>query len=130
MPLKQRYGDRYKAGDTPWDVGRPDFNLIEVVTGHPVPPCKALDVGCGTGDNTIWLAVHGFSAIGTDFTEMAIDQARKKSRGRRRGLPVPGRETSWNPRSRAGPLTSCSTAGLFHSFRSADDRATFVGARG
>ena len=49
MPLKQRFSDRCKSGNTPGDVGRPDFNLIEVVTGHPVPPGKAPDVGCGTG---------------------------------------------------------------------------------
>jgi hypothetical protein len=29
--------DRYKrSGDTPWDIGQPDFNLIEVVTKKPV----------------------------------------------------------------------------------------------
>ena len=66
-----RYRERYKAGQTPLDVGRPDFNLIEVVTRHPVPPGKAMDIGCGTGDNALWLARNGFQVTGTDTAEIA-----------------------------------------------------------
>ena len=36
MTVEDRYPERYKSGDTPWDVGQPDFNLIEVVTKKPV----------------------------------------------------------------------------------------------
>lgn len=49
MTVDERYRERYKAGQ----VGRPDFNLIEVVPRHPVPPGKALDICCGTGDNAL-----------------------------------------------------------------------------
>ena len=30
MTIKERYKDRYRSGNTPWDIGQPDFNLIEV----------------------------------------------------------------------------------------------------
>ena len=36
MTVEERYRERYKSGDTPWDVGQPDFNLIEVVTKKPI----------------------------------------------------------------------------------------------
>lgn len=29
MTVEERYRERYQSGDTPWDVGRPDFNLEE-----------------------------------------------------------------------------------------------------
>lgn len=53
--IEERYKKRYKEGNTPWDIGRPDSNLIQTVTAMDIKPCKALDIGCGTGDNTIWL---------------------------------------------------------------------------
>jgi 2-polyprenyl-3-methyl-5-hydroxy-6-metoxy-1,4-benzoquinol methylase len=56
MTVEERYQERYKSGETPWDLGQPDFNLIEVVAQKPIPSCKVLDVGCGTGDNSIRLA--------------------------------------------------------------------------
>ena len=43
MSIEDRFKKRYKTGDTPWDIGRPDFNLIENVTDTPIKSCKALD---------------------------------------------------------------------------------------
>jgi 2-polyprenyl-3-methyl-5-hydroxy-6-metoxy-1,4-benzoquinol methylase len=71
MTIEKRFRDRYKSGDTPWDAGKPDFNLIETVTENHISSCKALDVGCGTGDNCIWLAQKGFSVTGTDISGIA-----------------------------------------------------------
>ena len=56
MTIEKRYKKRYETGDTPWDIGKPDFNLIQTVTTMAIKPCKALDIGCGTGDNSIWLS--------------------------------------------------------------------------
>jgi hypothetical protein len=36
MTVEERYRERYRSGDTPWDIGQPDFNLIEVVTKNPI----------------------------------------------------------------------------------------------
>lgn len=79
MSIADRYKERYHAGDTPWDVGRPDFNLIQVVSTRPIQPCKALDLGCGTGDNSIWLAQKNFEVIGIDTSEIAIRRAIEKA---------------------------------------------------
>ena len=79
MNIVDHYQERYQAGDTPWDVGRPDFNLIQVVTTRPIQPCKALDIGCGTGDNSIWLAQKNFDVIGLDTSEIAIKKAIEKA---------------------------------------------------
>jgi len=79
MSIEDRFKKRYKTGDTPWDIGRPDFNLIENVTDTPIKSCKALDIGCGTGDNSIWLAQKNFQVTGTDISEIAIEKAREKA---------------------------------------------------
>jgi SAM-dependent methyltransferase len=79
MPAEERFQKRYASGDTPWDIGKPDINLIQTVTARPIGPCKVLDIGCGTGDNSIWLAQKNFPVTGVDISEIAIEKAREKA---------------------------------------------------
>ena len=79
MAEENRFKERYKAGDTPWDIGQPDFNLIQTVTTTPIKPCKALEIGCGTGDNAIWLSQQNFHVLGIDSSEIAIEKAKEKA---------------------------------------------------
>ncbi|MCG8344800.1 MAG: methyltransferase domain-containing protein [Chlorobiales bacterium] len=66
MPQENRFEERYAKGDIPWDIGRVDANLVELVENRPVGNCRALDIGCGTGDNSLWLARRGFEVTGLD----------------------------------------------------------------
>jgi len=79
MTVEDRFKGRYEAQDTPWDIGQADFNLVQMVTSTPIKPCVALDIGCGTGDNAIWLAQHGFEVTGIDTSELAIKKAEEKA---------------------------------------------------
>jgi len=79
MTVEKGYKERYEARDTPWDIGKPDFNLIQTVTTTPIVPCKALDIGCGTGDNTIWLSQQNFRVLGIDTSEIAIEKAKERA---------------------------------------------------
>ncbi len=79
MTVEKRYRKRYEHRDTPWDIGKPDFNLIQTVSTTPIGPCKALDIGCGTGDNSLWLAQQRFHVVGIDTSEIAIEKAREKA---------------------------------------------------
>jgi 2-polyprenyl-3-methyl-5-hydroxy-6-metoxy-1,4-benzoquinol methylase len=77
--IEEGYKKRYQAGDTPWDIGKPDFNLIQTVSAMAIKPCKALDIGCGTGHNSIWLAQIDFDVLGIDTAEMAIQKATEEA---------------------------------------------------
>jgi len=79
MAEEDRFKQRYRSGNTPWDIGRPDSNLIQTVNALPVKPCNALDIGCGTGDNAIWLSQQGFQVAGIDSSEVAVEKAREKA---------------------------------------------------
>src|ERR1035437_9400662 len=79
MTPEDRFNEHYKEGSAPWDIGKPDFNLIQTVTTTPIAPCKALEIGCGTGDNAIWLSQQNFTVIGVDISEIAIEKAREKA---------------------------------------------------
>ncbi len=45
---------------------------MEVVESGRIQPCRAIDLGCGTASNAIFLARHGFDVTGTDYPPAAI----------------------------------------------------------
>lgn len=69
---------RYADGDLPWDSGRPDIHLPGVLESHGIGKRKAVEIGCGTGTNTIWLAQQGFEMTGMDIARNAIARAEEK----------------------------------------------------
>ena len=70
--------DAYKVRP-PWDVGRPQPAFVELVKAGELTGRSVLDVGCGTGENAIYLVGKGFSVTGVDLTSRAIAAARAKA---------------------------------------------------
>ena len=69
----------YRFAFKPWDSGIPPPELKELIEGPQArTPGKALDLGCGTGTNTMYMAQHGWNVTGIDFVATAIAAARKK----------------------------------------------------
>ena len=62
----------------PWDTGITPPELERFVASNP--PGRAIDLGCGTGTNAVYLARHGWSAVGIDFAGRAIAKARRRAR--------------------------------------------------
>jgi SAM-dependent methyltransferase len=71
----------YLLGLKPWDTGVPPPELRELVEGEAaLASGRALDLGCGTGTNCLYLAAHGWEATGVDYTPRAVAAARRKAR--------------------------------------------------
>jgi len=71
----------YRFGLTPWDSGVPPPELKELVEGPQArTPGKALDLGCGTGTNAIYMTQHDWDVTAIDFVPRAIETARAKAR--------------------------------------------------
>jgi SAM-dependent methyltransferase len=79
MKTSNRFIQHYKDGYMPWAHQNPDFNLVDMVKDFPIKPCKALELGCGTGTDAIWLAKSGFDISAVDVSEVAIDLARENA---------------------------------------------------
>jgi SAM-dependent methyltransferase len=74
------WNDRYRDGSLPWDTGRPSSELQRVIGQHAIEPCRALEIGCGTGTNSVWLAQQGFEVTGIDVAPLAVEQAESRAR--------------------------------------------------
>jgi SAM-dependent methyltransferase len=68
----------YKYFRMPWDIG-PREELVKLVESERVNPGRAIDLGCGTGSNAIYLAQHGFEMTGVDYAISAIEKAIRKA---------------------------------------------------
>ena len=103
----------------PWDVGRPQPAFVELVRIGELSRGKVLDVGCGTGENALYLAGKGFSATGVDLTSRAIAAAKAKATERK--LKVDFREgnaLSLDLEDRV--FDNVIDSGLFHTFSDKD----------
>ncbi|GIF02483.1 class I SAM-dependent methyltransferase [Actinoplanes siamensis] len=74
------YDERYRTGNTPWEIGRPQPALTALLE-HGVRGPKVLDLGCGTGDLACTLARRGYHVTGVDISPVAIERARQKAAG-------------------------------------------------
>ena len=72
--------EAYK-GVPPWDINRPQPEIMQLVEAGAVGP-TVLDVGCGTGENALYLAGLGYETWGIDVVPEAIRRAETKAKER------------------------------------------------
>ena len=72
---------QYAGGTPPWDIGRPQPAIVALEDAGALGPI-VIDVGCGTGENALFLASRGHNVTGIDAAPAAIDSARAKARER------------------------------------------------
>ena len=58
------------------------FRLAERLASQVVPGAHILDIGCGTGEDAMWLAGQGYEVHGIDASPKMIEAARAKARAR------------------------------------------------
>jgi 2-polyprenyl-3-methyl-5-hydroxy-6-metoxy-1,4-benzoquinol methylase len=66
-----------KDRPVPFFKNIPDENLVSYIDSGFFKPGKVLDVGCGNGRNSIYLAKKGFDVDGIDFSETSIKTAKE-----------------------------------------------------
>lgn len=79
----KRWDILYKNGKYKkyWEYKNPSQELIAII-GSGIIPKKGttLDIGCGTGNEAIFLAQCGFNSIGVDISEKALKIAERRAR--------------------------------------------------
>lgn len=70
----------YRVGFTPWDTGEVPPELSALLDGPDAPPPgRALDIGCGTGTQAVYLAGNGWQVTAIDAVPRPLAQARARA---------------------------------------------------
>ncbi len=69
------WDQRYLSGDAPWNSGMVSRELVRVLREERIAPCRAFELGCGTGINAVALAQQGFEVSAADLSSVAIARA-------------------------------------------------------
>src|SRR5262245_1184823 len=65
-----------------WTTDEPQKELVEAIDSGWFPKNHLiLDVGCGDGRLSRWLAAKGFAVLGVDYSTAAIEKCRRLSAG-------------------------------------------------
>jgi cyclopropane fatty-acyl-phospholipid synthase-like methyltransferase len=115
------WDDAYQHNRTPWDIGRPQPAILHLAdAGELVEP--VLDSGCGSGEHALLAATNGLEVTGVDISQLAVERARAKARGR--GLQAEflvGDVLALDQMDRLNPpFRTVIDAGCFHTFANAD----------
>lgn len=78
---RQHQRDSSEIGAAPWEIGRPQPAFVSLAQSRQIRD-PVLDIGCGTGENALYLASLGLDVNGVDSTRAAIETARDKARVR------------------------------------------------
>ncbi|MGE3809457.1 MAG: class I SAM-dependent methyltransferase, partial [Gemmataceae bacterium] len=75
MSSQEKWDERYRENDLPWETGHASTELQRVLAEETIDRGRAIDIGCGTGANAVLLAQQGFEVVGVDFSPTAIERA-------------------------------------------------------
>ncbi len=70
----------YRLGTPPWESGVASGELIRVLDEGTVQPGTALELGCGTGADAVYLAQRGFDVTAVESSPTALERARVRAR--------------------------------------------------
>jgi 2-polyprenyl-3-methyl-5-hydroxy-6-metoxy-1,4-benzoquinol methylase len=68
------WNHRYEGEGLLWTTQPNRFLVAETAA---LAPGRALDLACGEGRNAVWLAEQGWQVTGVDFSEVALEKARR-----------------------------------------------------
>jgi SAM-dependent methyltransferase len=108
----------FRHGDPPWDIGAPQPAVVRLAE-HGVITGDVVDVGCGTGDNALYLAGRGLRVTGVDAAPTAIARARAKA-GRANGGPTFIVADALALDDLGSTFDTALDCGLFHTFSDPD----------
>jgi SAM-dependent methyltransferase len=105
----------YRLRITPWERDTVPTPLVELIAQYPAPG-RALDIGCGTGRDAVYLAARGWTVTGVDSVPRALDAAKQRAN-------ATNVDVNWV----RGDVTRLQTLGIGEGYELLVDRGCFHG---
>ena len=124
LRLLELWDASYSGGKRPfWDAGQPSGELRRVVEQGIIRPGPAVDLGCGSGTDAVYLASKGFDVTAIDIAPTALSLAREKAE--RAGVKVRWLLANVLSLPRLEPFQFIFDRGCYHEVRF-DNAAAYV----
>ncbi len=78
MGVYERLRERYEDGQVPWDHELPPPEVVAEM--EKLAPGRALDLGCGYGRASIYMAQRNWQVDAVDFIDLALQEAARRAR--------------------------------------------------
>jgi SAM-dependent methyltransferase len=75
----ERYAAVYEAGAELWENAEPNGSLVAFMDRFTKLGPRVLDLGCGEGRDSLFLARRGLAVTGVDVSRTALDRARDRA---------------------------------------------------
>jgi SAM-dependent methyltransferase len=85
--FKRLYKSAKQPEDLPWHEADPPTSLVKAL-GQRAFPGRALDVGCGAGTYSIYMAERGYQVTAIDFMPQAVEMLQQGIAGRNLSIEV------------------------------------------
>ncbi len=76
---QERWDACYRDNRLPWNINKPASELTRIVERGEPAPGRALELGCGIGNDALYLAERGFTVTAVDLSPTAIETARQRA---------------------------------------------------
>jgi len=76
---KEYWNNLENMDQSHWEAGGPDHNLVTWFQQNLVPD-QVLEIGCGTGSDSIWMATQGSEVSATDVSIKVLYEADRRAK--------------------------------------------------
>jgi len=119
------WDERYRNHDTAWEDEETAPATRNLILQHVRRGQAVLEVGCGRGVDSIWLAQAGYRVSACDVSKTAIQEAENAARSL--GLPIAWHVTDvLQDRSMLPRCDAVFERGVLHTFVNDDGRSLFA----
>ena len=80
--IEDQWENNYQTADVsslPWEAFKPPSRLVKLIDSGKIKIGKSIDLGCGLGTNSIYLAHKGFDVVALDVSKTALKYASQRA---------------------------------------------------